>query len=117
MEQCQNLRLSDVGLACQANTMMLFKVILFSYQVQFFILKLSNNENESITSLNVFNKCKKKQQIIWLMRGCMDNFVITFKPYLDFCQSQNLLKIQEIEKQSIHTYFTYILFYFFADCL
>ena len=31
----------------------------------------------------------EKLQIILFMGGCMENFVITFKPYLDFSQSQD----------------------------
>ena len=53
-------------------------------------------------SYNVWNDCMEKLQILLFMGGCMENFVITFKPYLDFSQSlKDLWKIQEIEKQSI----------------
>lgn len=87
--------------------MMVFKVILFSYLVQFCIFGVSSNEDDirhffKKMSYNVLNNCMEKLQILLFMKGCMENFVITFKPYLDFCQSQDLLKIQETEKQSIH---------------
>ena len=47
---------------------------------------------------NVLTKCKEKQ-IFLCMIGCIEIFVITFKPYVDFCQTQDLLGIQEIEQQ------------------
>ncbi len=54
------------------------------------------SDNFLIMCWNVLNKCKEKQ--IFFVGDRM-HFVNTFKPYVDFCQSENLLRIQEIEQQ------------------
>jgi len=72
-------------------------ILLFSFQVQFLLFGVSSNEHEIRKLFNNERLCKEKQ-IILCMIGCNENF-ITFKPYVDFCQSQDLLRIQEIEQQ------------------
>ncbi len=54
------------------------------------------SDNFLIMCWNVLNKCKEKQILLWVIGM---HFVNTFKPYVDFCQSENLLRIQEIEQQ------------------
>ncbi len=80
--------------------MMLFKVILFSFQVQFLLLGVSSNEHDIWQFFNNVLECTEQmQREADFFVGDRMHFVNTFKPYVDFCQSENLLRIQEIEQQ------------------
>ncbi len=81
-------------------TMMLFKVILFSFQVQFLLLGVSSNEHDIRQFFNNLLECiEQMQREADYFVGDRMHFVNTIKPYVDFCQSEKLLRIQEIEQQ------------------
>ncbi len=80
--------------------MMLFKVILFSFQVQFLLLGVSINEHDIRQFFNNVLECiEQMQREADSFVGDRMHFVNTIKPYVEFCQSENLLRIQEIEQQ------------------
>lgn len=55
----------------------------------------------TVMSSKALNGCKTMLQICQSMGGCMDFWISTF---LDFCQSQYLLRTQEMWKLSLYVY-------------